>query len=95
MAKNKIGDLRDHLFETIEALKDPDKPLDLERARVISAVAQTIINSAKVEVDLVKAVSGASPGSTSFFNLAEESRELPSADEHRQISRANGKSHCP
>lgn len=76
MAKNKINDLRDHLFETLEALRDPDKPMDLERARTISEVAQTIINSAKVEVDMVKAVNGCSPGST-FFNVQEESRQLP------------------
>jgi hypothetical protein len=75
MAKNKVSDLRDHLFETIEALKDPDKPMDLERARTISAVAQTIINSAKVEVDLARAVNGL-PGS-GFFNIQQESRELP------------------
>jgi hypothetical protein len=74
MAKNKITDLRDHLFETLEALKDPDKPMDLERARVISAVAQTIINTAKVEVDLVRAISGNAPASASFFNLPEERR---------------------
>jgi hypothetical protein len=77
MAKNKIGDLRDHLFETLEGLKDPDKPMELDRAKAICDVAQVIINSAKVEVDLVKAVSGCSPGSTTFFNLPEESRALP------------------
>ena len=27
--KNKMTDLRDHLFETLEALKDPDKPMVL------------------------------------------------------------------
>lgn len=48
--KNKIEDLRDHLFETLEALKDKEKPMEIERARVISEVAQTIINSAKVEI---------------------------------------------
>jgi hypothetical protein len=69
MAKNKISDLRDHLFETIEALKDKDKPMDLERARTISAVAQTIINSAKIEVDLIKAIDGAVPSTMAFFNL--------------------------
>ena len=76
MAKNKINDLRDHLFETLEALKDPEKPMDLERAKVISEVAQTIINSAKVEVDLVKAVSGSSAGGA-FFNLPDEDRAVP------------------
>jgi len=53
--KNKIQDLRNHLFETIEALKDPETPMDLDRARTISEVAQTIINSAKVEVEFAKA----------------------------------------
>jgi hypothetical protein len=72
MAKNKITDLRDHLFETLEALKDPDNPMALDRARVISEVAQTIINTAKVEVDLVKAVCSTSPTNPSFFNLPEK-----------------------
>ena len=76
MAKNKINDLRDHLFETLEALKDTEKPMDLDRARVISDVAQTLVNIAKVEVDLVKAVGGSAPGG-GFFNLPEEGRELP------------------
>jgi hypothetical protein len=76
MAKNKITDLRDHLFETLEALKDPDKPMELQRAHAIAEVAQAIINSAKVEVDLVKAVSGSRAGSE-FFNLPQESRTLP------------------
>lgn len=75
MAKNKVTDLRDHLFETLEALKDPEKPMDLERARVISEVAQTIINSAKVEVDLVKAVSGMAPEG-GFFNLPDQERGI-------------------
>jgi len=60
MTKNKIEDLRDHLFETIEALKDQDKPMELDRAKAISDVAQTIINSAKVEVEMLKATGGSS-----------------------------------
>jgi len=76
MARNKISDLRDHLFETLEALKDPDKPMDVARAKAITEVAQTIINTAKVEVDLVKAIGGDAPGG-GFFNLPQESREVP------------------
>ena len=75
MAKNKITDLRDHLFETIEALRDEDKPMDLDRARAICQTAQVIINSAKVEVDMAKAVSGTS--GSGFFALQDESRLLP------------------
>jgi hypothetical protein len=77
MAKNTVKDLRDHLFETLEALKDPepDKAMPLERAKMICEVAQTIINSAKVEVDLLKAVSGTAPEG-GFFNLPDETRML-------------------
>jgi hypothetical protein len=60
--KNKIEDLRNHLFATLEALQDTDKPMDIERAKAISDVAQTIINSAKVEVDFAK-VTGKTPAS--------------------------------
>ncbi len=88
MARNKMSDLRNHLFEALEALKDEDKPMALDRARAISEVAQTIINSAKVEVDLVRAA-GASHGSE-FFQIVEESRELPkmASLEPRQIAAA-------
>lgn len=60
--KNKLSDLRDHLFETLEQLKDADNPMDLDRAKAVSEVAQTIINSAKVEVDFLR-VTGQSRGS--------------------------------
>lgn len=49
--KNKIADLRDHLFATLEALNDPEKPMELERAKTICTVAQTIIGTAKAETD--------------------------------------------
>jgi hypothetical protein len=45
--KNKIEDLRNHLFATLEALQDKDNPMPLDRAKAISEVAQTIINTAK------------------------------------------------
>jgi hypothetical protein len=57
--KNKIEDLRDHLFETIEALKDSEKPMDIERAKAIADVSQVIVNSAKVEVDFIRATDAA------------------------------------
>lgn len=63
--KNRIEDLRNHLFATLEALQDRDDPMDLDRARTVAEVAQTIINSAKVEVDLLRTVGGATD--TAFF----------------------------
>lgn len=53
--KNKMSDLRNHLFETLEALKDEEKPMDLARAKAISEVAQTLINCAKVEIEFLEA----------------------------------------
>ena len=53
MARDKIQDLRHHLFETIEMLKD--KEMDIATAKAISNVAQVIINSAKIEVQFIKA----------------------------------------
>ncbi|WP_447444528.1 hypothetical protein [Pseudomonas aeruginosa] len=40
--KNKIEDLRNHLFATIEGLLDEDKPLDIERAKAVAHVGSVI-----------------------------------------------------
>lgn len=50
------------MFETIEKLKDDEKPMEIERARAISEVAQTIINTAKVEVQYLDAIGAESNG---------------------------------
>jgi hypothetical protein len=47
--KNKIEDLRNHLFATLEALRDPEKPMEIERAQAIANVAKVIVESAAVE----------------------------------------------
>lgn len=52
--KNKIEDLRDHLFATLEALSDEEKPMELARATAIADVARAVIESAKVEVEYLK-----------------------------------------
>lgn len=66
MAKNTMGDLRNHLFETIERLKsnsDPDaspnEKIDIATAKQISESARVIIDSVKVEVDYLKVISKA------------------------------------
>lgn len=53
-----INTLRNHLFSTLNALQDKENPMDIERARAISDVAQTIINTAKVEIDHMKLTGG-------------------------------------
>jgi hypothetical protein len=65
--KNTMGDLRNHLFETLEALKDTDKPMEIDRALAVAEVADKIIETAKVEVAFIK-VTGSS-GEGSFVEL--------------------------
>lgn len=62
MSGNDITSLRGHLFDTLRALNDKDKPMDIERARAVSEIAQTIINSAKVEVDAMRVAGGQGSG---------------------------------
>ena len=52
--RNKIEDLRNHLFATLEALQDEENPMDLARAETIANVASVIVESAKVEVQFMK-----------------------------------------
>jgi len=61
MPNHKIDDLRRHLFDTLDALKNKDAPMDLDRARAIADVGKVIVDSAKVEVDFLK-VTGAIQG---------------------------------
>ena len=57
MLKNKIGDLRNLLFAQLERLSDDDCDIETEttRAKAMSQIAVVIVNSAKVEVDFIKA----------------------------------------
>lgn len=63
--KNRMDDLRNHLFETLEALKDKDSPMDLDRAKAVADVARVLVDTAKVEVDFLR-VTGAAK-STEFL----------------------------
>lgn len=76
MSRN-INDLRDALFETLDALRDKDKPMELDRAKTIADVAQTIINTAKVEVDYGRVNGGA--GASDFM----DGPKLPGVKVHR------------
>jgi hypothetical protein len=63
--KNSMEDLRNHLFAALEGLADKENPLEIERARAICNVAQTVINSAKVEVEYLE-VTGQEAGGKFF-----------------------------
>ena len=55
-----INDLRDVLFETLQAVKEG--AIDLDRAKTMNDLAQTIVNTAKAEVDHMKVTGGQGSG---------------------------------
>jgi hypothetical protein len=79
MARNKIIDLRNHLFETIEMLKDGDveiSKMTVAKAKAISQVAQVIINSVKLEIEYMQVsdkINGL-PTVTEFLNIADNDK---------------------
>jgi hypothetical protein len=48
-----IEDLREHLFATIQGVRDGS--VSVEQAKTVSELSQVIVNTAKVEVDFVRA----------------------------------------
>lgn len=60
-----ISDLREAMFDTLAGLKAGT--VTVEQAKAISEVGQVIINSAKVEVDYIRANNG---GETPFLESA-------------------------
>ncbi len=73
-----MTDLRNHLFEVMEALKDEEKPMDIARAKAVVDAAQAIVNSAKVEVEFLNAIDASE--ATDFFDMQriEDRRSLAS-----------------
>lgn len=74
--KNKIEDLRNHLFATLEALADPEKPMPLDRAKAIADVAQVVVNAAKVQVDFIRATNRTTDDTGFFPVTGQETKKL-------------------
>lgn len=55
MSSPHIDTMRDHLMATLAALRDRDNPMEPDRARAVAQVASVLVDSAKVEVDYIKA----------------------------------------
>jgi hypothetical protein len=78
--KNKIEDLRNHLFAQLERLSDEEidrAKLDKEvtRAASLIQVASVIIDSARAETEFLKATSEDANDSTGFFPIAKDQRK--------------------
>lgn len=67
--KNKVEDLRNHLFATIEGLLDKDEPLDIDRAKAVAQVGSVMVEMAKVEV---KAIELLNSNGSKFLQIGQE-----------------------
>jgi hypothetical protein len=57
---NDITELRSVLFDTLRDLRNKEATIDIERCSAINDIAQTIIQTAKVEVDHMRVTGGTS-----------------------------------
>ncbi len=79
---NDITALREHLFAALQGVKD--KSLDLDQARAINELGKTIVDTAKVEVDYLKATGG---GESTFIDSAAGADNLPPGITGRTVHR--------
>lgn len=59
--KNKLSDLRDHLFAQLEAVREADDDnlaKEVQRAQSVSDISRVLIESAKVEIDYFRHIGG-------------------------------------
>jgi hypothetical protein len=80
MAKNKLSDLRDHLFSALERIDDDQltpEQLDYEikKANAVANLSSMIIQSAKIEVDFIK-VTGRLDSKTELFKSVDTPKQL-------------------
>lgn len=84
MPKNKIEDLRNHLFEAIEMLKEGD--LDVERAKAIKGLGDTIVNSARAEVQFMQAQRRTGMSSNFIGEQPAQKQLKPVIDEDAEVA---------
>jgi hypothetical protein len=79
MARNKINDLRDHLFSALERLDNDELTMEelnkeVEKAQAVATIGSVIIQSAKIEVDYIKATGMIESSSELFKNINEQKK---------------------
>lgn len=54
-ASPHIDDMRAHLMAALASLRDRENPMEPDRARAMAQVASVLVDTARVEVDYIKA----------------------------------------
>ena len=74
--------LRAQLFATLAGVKDGT--IELERARAVNEIGKTLVDTARVEVDYLRAIGG---GESEFLNTAIGAENLPPGITGRTVHR--------
>ncbi len=74
MPKNKIDDLNNLMFETIERLMDPDDAMDSKTAVAISQLGNVVLNGAKIRLQAAKILGSQN---NAFFDDNESPKQIP------------------
>lgn len=82
MSEKTITDLRAALFETLQQVKSGT--MDLDKARAVNELGKTLIDSAKVEVEYLRATGG---GESAFLDSAAGADNLPPGITGRTVHR--------
>lgn len=80
-----LNDLREALFETLQGVKDGS--IDIDKARAINELGKTLTDTAKVEVEYLRASGG---GESSFIDSAVGEDNLPPGITGRTVHRIKG-----
>ncbi len=77
MARNKIEDLRDHLFAALERLnedtiKPEDLKLEVQNAKAIAELSTAVVETAKIEIEFLEAIGANKSGSQLFKDLTNQ-----------------------
>lgn len=85
MAKT-TSDLRERLFATIDAVRDGK--ITTDQARAVGDLAQVIVNTAKVEIDYLRAAGDG--GKSKFLDVIEPEEGAPALTDGATAAPGNG-----
>lgn len=85
MSGNTLTDLRASLFDTLQQVKAG--ALDLDKARAVNEIGKTLVDTARVEVDYLRASGG---GESTFIDSAAGDDNLPPGITGRTVHRLKG-----
>jgi hypothetical protein len=86
MSTDNLNSLRELLFDTLRNVKAGT--MDLDRARGVNEIAKTLVDTARVEVDFVRATDGSD--STFIVGPTDVTPALPGQTGHTTVHRLRG-----